>query len=104
MASLFLVLLLCSNGLQAQSWVRNPTPNDTLQSTRILDNGDVILSIYAPQADEVSASGDIIPWGERLDINKADNGVWTIRIPNVKPGAYRYSFVVDGVSVGDPKA
>jgi len=102
--SLFLVLLLCSNGVQAQSWVRNPTPDDTLQSTRILANGDVILSIYAPKAEEVSASGDIIPWGEKLDINKAENGVWTIRIPGVKPGAYRYSFVVDGVSVGDPKS
>lgn len=62
------------------------------------------MSIYAPKAEEVSASGDIIPWGQNLEITKAETGVSTIHIPNVKPGSYRYSFVVDGISVGDPKS
>jgi len=89
---------------QAQMFNRNPTPNDTLHSTRIEAGGDVILSIYAPNSENVTASGDIIPWGQRPESVKDSSGVWTIRIPDVKPGSYRYSFVVDGVSVNDPKS
>lgn len=85
-------------------WQRTPTPNDTLQSVRRLANGDVVLSIYAPKAQTVGISGDIMPWGQKLDVKKADNGVWSVVVPGVKDGVYRYSFVVDGVSVYDPVA
>lgn len=98
-----LIFMACLNPVNAQ-FNRTPTPNDTLQSQRILANGDVVLSIYAPNAKEVSATGDIIPWGQNLESIKADNGVWTIKIPAVKPGVYRYAFSVDGLSVGDPKS
>ncbi|MEZ5071315.1 MAG: alpha/beta hydrolase-fold protein [Bacteroidales bacterium] len=99
-----LLFLTLGTALVQAQFNRTPTPNDTLHSTRILSNGDVILSIYAPEAATVSASGDIVPWGQTLETNKTDNGVWTIRIPAVKPGSYRYSFVVDGVATGDPKS
>lgn len=86
---------------QAQ-WLHEPTPNDTLQSVRRLANGDVVLSIYAPKAQSVNIAGDIMPWGQKLEVKKADNGVWSVTVPQVKDGVYRYHFVVDGVSVYDP--
>lgn len=86
---------------QAQ-WQHEPTPNDTLQSVRRLANGDVVLSIYAPKAQSVNIAGDIMPWGQKLEVKKADNGVWSVTVPQVKDGVYRYHFVVDGVSVYDP--
>lgn len=48
-------MALCAFGslfcLMAQAqWKMQPTPNDTLQSVRQLKNGDVVLSIYAPEA------------------------------------------------------
>ena len=36
-------------------------------------------------------------------MTKADNGVWEITIGPIDPGAYRYNFDVDGVSVMDPR-
>ncbi|MCF0159609.1 MAG: endo-1,4-beta-xylanase Z, partial [Bacteroidaceae bacterium] len=82
---------------------RTPTPNDTLQSVRVLPNGNTILSIYAPKARKVQLSGDIMPWGQAI-VPTEKNGVWSFEIPAVKAGVYRYSFVVDGVTVIDPKS
>lgn len=85
-------------------WQRLPTPNDTLQSVRILPNGDAVFSIYAPKARTVSLSGDIVPWDKPLRADEASNGVWSITVPQPADGVYRYHFVVDGVHVYDPKS
>lgn len=96
-------LLFLSSAAKAQ-FNRQPTPNDNLKSTEVLANGDVLFKIYAPKAETVNVAGDIVPFGQDIKSEKADNGVWTITIPNVKAGTYRYHFVVDGVNVYDPKA
>jgi len=97
-------LLLTAAALPAQAqWQRIPTPNDTLQSVRVLDNGSVVYSIYAPKARTVSLAGDAMPWGVKTEVKEV-NGVWSITVPNVTPGVYRYHFVVDGVQVYDPKS
>jgi enterochelin esterase family protein len=83
---------------------RTPTPNDTLQSTKVLSNGDVVFRIYAPDSKNVTLGGDIVPWGTTLESKKAENGVWSITVPAAKAGTYRYNFVVDDVKVYDPKA
>lgn len=80
------------------------TPNDTLKSTQVLSNGDVVLKIYAPEAKVVSVGGEVIPWGVKIEGVKAENGVWSFTVPGIKAGTYRYNFVVDGVKVYDPKA
>ena len=66
--------------LKAQ-WRMAPTPNDTLQSVRIEKDGSVVLSIYAPQAQNVRIGGDIVPWGKELKVVKSDDGVWSIKVP-----------------------
>lgn len=95
--------LLSLHTVHAQ-WRMTPTSNDTLQSVRVLANGNVVLSIYAPQAKEVQIGGDIVPWGKKLDVVKSEAGVWSVTVPGITDGAYRYHFVVDGVKVFDPKA
>lgn len=88
---------------QAQGWFRQPTPNDTLQSTRVLPGGKVLFQIYAPEAKSVSVSGDL-PWNKPVKFEKADNGVWKGVCEGLDEGVFRYSFTVDGVRVQDPKA
>ena len=83
-------------------WYHEPTPNDTLKSVRQMADGSAVFSIYAPQAQKVSVAGDIFSMSPKTE--KADNGVWTITIPDVQAGAFRYHFVVDGVNVYDPIA
>ena len=87
----------------AQGWFRQPTPNDTLRSTVVLPDNSVVFQIYAPQAESVAVLGDL-PWDKPARFVKEENGVWKGRIPSMTEGVYRYRFMVDGVSVYDPKA
>ena len=96
--------LLLNTTIIIAQWNRPSTPNDSLISTEVLDDGNVVFRIYAPEANEVSVGGDAIPWGQNIEGVKAENGVWSFTVPGIKTGTYRYHFVVDGVRVYDPKA
>ncbi|MBO6083345.1 MAG: endo-1,4-beta-xylanase Z, partial [Bacteroidales bacterium] len=80
-----LAALLLSSAAFAQPQ-RRLSPNDTLQSVRVLPDGTTIFSIYAPKARTVSLTGDAVPWGQPL-VPVEKDGVWSFRVPNVKPGA-----------------
>ena len=101
--SLVLLLTLSVATVSAQGWFRQPTPNDTLKSTRVLPDGKVLFQIYAPQASQVAVTGDL-PWDKPVQFVKADNGVWKGLCEGLGEGCFRYSFLVDGVRVQDPKA
>ena len=87
------------------------TPGDTLQSIRINPDGSTTISIYAPKAHSVSVQGDggFVPMsfgpatGVRPQMVEGDNGIWSMTVKDIKPGLYRYHFVVDGMNVYDPK-
>lgn len=96
-------VLLFAAASQAQEWFRQPTPNDTLRSTVILPDNSVVFQIYAPQAEKVAVMGDL-PWDKPAVFTKESNGVWKGRLAKMDTGVYRYRFMVDGVSVYDPKA
>ena len=90
---------------QAQFPGFKKTANDSLVSTEVLANGDVALRIYAPEAKTVGMGGDLGGWGPNAPkFTKDDRGVWEGIVKDVKPGVYRYNFVVDGVTVNDPKS
>ncbi|MBV9849695.1 MAG: esterase [Armatimonadetes bacterium] len=81
-----------------------PTPNDTLISPEVAPDGRVTFRLYAPRAAEVTVTGEVAPgFGQPLKLTKDERGVWTGTSAALTPGAYRYTFVVDGVSVVDPK-
>lgn len=101
--TLSIILLTLATVPMSAQWQKQPTPNDTLQPVRNLGNGNVAFSIYAPNAKEVGFGGDAMPWGKPVNFQKAENGVWTAVIPDVKDGVYRYNFTVDGVKVQDPR-
>ena len=82
-----------------------PTANDSLVSTEVTADGDVIMRIYAPEAETVSVGGDLGGFGPSTTIfTKDERGVWEGVAKGLKQGVYRYHFVVDGVTVNDPKA
>lgn len=100
---LLLFALALTVSASAQGWFRQPTPNDTLRSTIVLPDGSVLFQIYAPQAQSVGVTGDL-PWGNPVKFTKAENGVWSGLCQGLGEGCFRYSFLVDGVRVQDPKA
>ncbi len=100
---LILVSLICFLHLNAQNFRnrnRTPTPNDSLVSFEVNNDGSATFRLYAPDAEKVELGGDI----RAEKIERADNGVWTMTTaPNIAPSAYRYFFTVDGMKVNDPK-
>jgi enterochelin esterase-like enzyme len=60
--------------------------------------------IHAPKAESVKLSGSDIPGlGRGTAMTKSDAGVWEATVGPLAPGAYRYSFDVDGLTVVDPR-
>jgi enterochelin esterase-like enzyme len=76
-----------------------------VRSTEALPDRQITFRISAPQATSVRfASSDIFNLGDKAQMKKGDNGVWETTVGPVEPGAYRYNFVVDGVSANDPQS
>lgn len=95
-------------------------------SPQIESDGRVTFRILAPQTNAVAVTGDIagsmvpdpsasaptsaegaggrgyVP--PRLALQRGQDGVWSLTTPRaVKPGAWRYTFNVDGVNTVDPR-
>ena len=65
---------------------------------------EIILSLTAPEAKDVFLTGDFNQWqvNEMGRMELRDNGRWVKRL-QLKPGRYRYRFVVDGQWRNDPE-
>lgn len=91
------------------------TPNDTLRSVEVQPDRHVRFRIWAPAATKVTlhAEGpeatpswtpdDLAKSMGGVPMQKGDEGVWEATIGPIEPGAYRYSFDVDGVNTIDPR-
>lgn len=103
-ASGLVALSICGNAL-GQSTNR-PTRQWRAEvvSPSVHDDRNVTFRILAPNADNVRLAGSDLPGvGQGKDMAKGTNGIWEITVEGVKPGAYRYTFNVDGVPVVDPR-
>lgn len=100
---LSLLFLSACLTLAAQPFGGIRTPNDTLTSVKILNDTSVVLSIYAPEAAEVTVTGDLLKEFRPLELTKSEEGVWSVLISGLTPDLYTYDFSVDGVKTFDPK-
>ena len=73
-------------------------------SPEVAAEGRVTFRILAPKAETVRLNpGDLQGVGQGATMTKDTNGVWEVAIGPIRPGAYRYNFNLDGVSVIDPR-
>ena len=82
------------------------TPGDTLVSPVVAADKHITVSLYAPDAKTVAVTGEWMEFMQSLrgaDLQRGDNGVWSLTMGPVAPGIYRYSFIVDGLRVADPR-
>lgn len=84
-----------------------PTPNDTLVSPETLPDSHFVFRLYAPDAKNVKLRGewvsDYVEFQAGVPLQADSSGVWSVTVGPIKPGIYRYSYVVDGVEVADPR-
>jgi len=101
-----IVLSLSLLGVAHAQPAAPPAPPPRVLSPEVAADGKVTFRVRAAEARAValSSGGDLpqIPFGQTLPMQKGADGVWSLTIGPVDPGAYRYAFVVDGVSIVDP--
>jgi enterochelin esterase-like enzyme len=92
----FAALLIASQALAQSPAVTSP---------EVAPDRHITFRILAPKAQQVRLfSTDIFGMALSVDMTKAESGVWGANIGPIDPGAYRYNFNVDGVSVLDPRS
>ena len=102
-----LMSVVCCTQLAAQGFQREQFPEGSYSPVtniningypRVLSDNRVMFRVNAPQAQNVQ----IDLCGTKYDMNKSDNGAWTVTTNPQVPGYHYYSLVVDGVSTADP--
>ena len=98
------VPLLLSHALhvqRAEAQAPSPQrPEQALVSPQIGAPGHVTFRIYAPRAQQVAVRGE---FGRTLAAIRGNGGIWEASADSVKPGTYRYVFMVDSVTTVDPR-
>ena len=77
----------------------------TVVSPEVRADRTIVFRLLAPQAEGVALRGSDLPGTGRggPQMVKGENGVWEVTIGPVEPGAYRYTYAVNGVQVVDPR-
>jgi enterochelin esterase-like enzyme len=82
-----------------------PAQTPAVTSPEVTPERHIMFRIFAPHAQKISVfSTDLFGLNLRHDMAKRDDGVWELDAGPIDPGAYRYNFDVDGVSVMDPRS
>jgi enterochelin esterase family protein len=91
-------------GGQAAAAGRGPAA-PAVVSPEVSADRRITFRLSAPQAQAVRLNaGDIPNMGPAAALTKGENGVWSTTVGPVEPGAYRYTFNVDGLAVLDPRS
>ena len=92
-----LLILLCASVQPQEQYI---DLNRSYKSVEVLSDSCVVFRIYAPAAKSVTIKSP--DFWESIDFKKDDNGIWEGIGCDFHKGAFRYSFVVDGLLVNDP--
>ncbi len=96
--------LLTGLALHLSAAAQRPNQPPPVTSPEVAADRQITFRLRAPQAATVKlASSDLPGLGPGKDMAKGTNDVWEVTVGPVDPGAYRYNFNVDGVSVIDPR-
>ena len=100
-SALFALAFVALNSI---GWAQQPTPPPAIVSPEVQADRHVTFRINAPMAQNVRLTGSDIPGLlQGAPMTKGENGVWEVTLGPIDPGAYRYNFNVDRVSVIDPR-
>jgi enterochelin esterase family protein len=99
------IILTLSADVPAQEKKPKSPQRPEVNSPEVLQDGRVVFRILAPDAGSVGLQGSDIPGLMQAgpQFTKSREGVWEATVGPIPPGAYRYVFMVNGVSVVDPR-
>ncbi len=95
---LFCALIAFTAFGQAPPAARGGFGGPRIKSPEVTADGHLTVRLRAPNAKEVFLTG----LGQRVAMQKDDQGVWSTTTDVLKPDVYMYQFSVDGTAVNDP--
>jgi enterochelin esterase-like enzyme len=99
-----LAALLWATAFVPASQAQPAPPGPPVVSPEVAADRRVTFRIRAPQAQAVRLVGADIPGNlQGAPMTKGENGIYEVTLGPIEPGAYRYNFNVDEVSVIDPR-
>ena len=93
-----LTILFAISAINAQEIQR--MGGQRVVSPEISGDNSVTFRVSSRDAKSVLVQGS---WGgERLEMKKDDNGIWSVKTKPLESSMYHYNFILDGVSILDP--
>ena len=74
-------------------------------SPEVTDDRMVTFRVAAPEAMEISLTGNVLLGlgvSKPVPFTKGEDGIWTLKVGPLEPEIYYYKLIIDGVSVDDP--
>src|SRR5215470_19146018 len=107
MKPILTLLVLVGSIAQAQADDAKPASSNVPRAEypRVHPDGRVTFRLKAPEAKKVQVQpgGSDNGLGKGpFDMERGDDGTWTVTTPPAVPGFHYYWLVVDGVAVNDP--
>ena len=78
-----------------------PTGGPVVVSPQVNSDNTVVFRYLAPKSNEVKLNAQFEK--AHVPMTKDSSGIWSVTVGPVKPDMYPYCFVVDGISVADPR-
>lgn len=72
-------------------------------SPEIADDNSVTFRLYSQDAQSVELNGSWMGFGENAEMNLNDEGIWSVTVGPLESSMYHYNFILDGVSILDPR-
>ncbi|HEX6225510.1 MAG TPA: alpha/beta hydrolase-fold protein [Chryseolinea sp.] len=95
------IILAAAFALSAICLFAQPPSGPVVHSPQVNPDNTVVFRYRAPQAKEVKLQGQ---FGKGpVAMEKDSLGIWSVTVGPIKPDMYPYNFVVDGISVADPR-
>lgn len=85
-------------GLLLAVYLASDSVAQDFKSPEVLDDGRVTLRLRAPKAESVRVSIA----GKNMELQRADDNLWTVTTEPLPAGIHDYSFNVDGTRMIDP--
>jgi enterochelin esterase family protein len=95
--SILMGVLIAISGLAFGQPPRGPL----VVSPQVNPDNTVVFRFLAPKATEVKLSAQFEK--AHVPMSKDSAGVWSVTVGPLKPDMYPYNFIVDGISVADPR-
>ncbi len=95
------MLIFCIAITACTSLLAQPTPAPTWSSPQVRPDNTVTFKYFSKTAKEVKVSTQFEKAPVLMTKDSADT--WSVTLGPVKPDIYPYNFIVDGISVADPK-